>query len=207
MSIDHAILGVISRYPCSGYDIKTEFEHEGAGAIWGISFGSIYPRLKKLQEEELIRTYDAEDGGRKKTVYELTGKGWKELSAWLTQPAEYPVVRDELLLKLSFWSANSGKENRSTLIDHLTLRRIETTHKLNYFKEWPENGHSSISEYNMLVIDYVTSQLEAELKWIDSSIQQLEGPPLPFVQDPNELISKQQERRQQALKEEQSKEK
>src|SRR5579859_5570689 len=118
MSIDHMILGVISLYPCSGYDMKVEFEKGGAGMLSALSFGSIYPRLKQMEHDGLVETQHVNTDGRRKKVYELTTKGWQELAQWLEEPSEYPIpMRDELLLKMLFWGA-SGQE-RSVLIEQL----------------------------------------------------------------------------------------
>src|SRR5436305_7565241 len=116
MSVDHIILGVISLAPCSGYDMKVEFEKGGAGMLSALSFGSIYPRLKYLEQEGLIEALPSAEGRhtgrdespneglkRHKKVYELTARGWVELSQWLEQQAVYPIpMHDELLLKMRF---------------------------------------------------------------------------------------------------------
>jgi PadR family transcriptional regulator AphA len=199
MSLDHAILGVISWYPCSGYDIKDEFEHGGAGMVSSISFGSIYPRLKQLETDGLIETYQATTEGRKKKLYELTAKGWQELADWLVQQPNYPIpMHDDLLLRMLFWSA-ARPDDRATLIEQLQIRRDTSLELLDYLNKWPENGYSMIDEYGMLVLTYIRSRLEAELAWIDVATTQLESPPRPPVQDPRSLIARQRERRAAAL--------
>ncbi len=196
---DQVILGILSQYPCSGYDIKTELDAGGAGLLSGLSFGSIYPRLKELEQEGLIETYQADAGGRRKKLHELTGRGWSELSEWLAIPPEYPIpTRDELLLKMVFWGA-ARPEDRATLIEHLELRREQSLELLDRITEWPRNGVSAVSEYGMLIFDYFRSRLEAELAWIERAIAQLEGPPQPPAQDPRGLIPRQRERREAAL--------
>lgn len=115
MVIEHSILGVIASRPCTGYDIKTEFEHEGAGMVWGVSFGSVYPKLKNLEEKGLIPTYRTETKGRQKKIFELTPKGWEALHKWLGESPSYPIIKDELLLKLSMWD-RGRPEDRQTLI-------------------------------------------------------------------------------------------
>lgn len=79
MSIEHSILAILSFWPSTGYNIKAEFEHKAAGLYWGMSYGSIYPKLKKLEEQGYIYTINEEAEGRRKKQYELTAKGWKEL--------------------------------------------------------------------------------------------------------------------------------
>lgn len=198
MSLDHSILAVIGYRPCTGYDIKNEFEHKGAGLYWGISFGSIYPRLRKLEEEGLIEAQETESGGRQKKIYDLTAKGWSELEAWMRSSSEYPSVKDELLVKMFSWIA-ALPEDRSTLIRHLESRKAKSEELLDYVKKWPSNNFSSISEYGMLAINHLRARLETDLKWIDESIRQLEGEPQPPVQDPFDLISQQPVRRKTAF--------
>lgn len=199
MSLDHAILGVISFYPCSGYDIKVEFEHGAAGIVSSLSFGSIYPRLQQLETSGLIETHQTATEGRPKKLYELTAQGWQALADWLVQPPDYPIpMRDELLLKMLFWGT-ARPDDRATLIEHLHVRRETSLDLLDYIRQWPENGYSMVDEYGMLVLTYIRSRLEAEIAWIDATISQLEGPPQPAIQDPRGLLPRQRERRAAAL--------
>ena len=203
MSSEHAILGVIGLYPCSGYDIKVEFEQGGAGLLSGLSFGSIYPKLKQLESDGLIVTQQASVGDRQKNVHELTGKGWRELAAWLAEPTEYPLpLRDDLLLKMMFWGAGRP-EDRDTLIDHLHYRRDRSTALLADLERWATNGTSLVDEYALLILGYMRTRLGAELSWIDATLAQLAGPPRPPAQDPRGLVPRQGERRATALRAEQ----
>ncbi len=197
--IDAAILGMISGYPGSGYDMKVEMEKGGAGFFSALTFGSIYPRLKALEQEGYIETFEADTQGRKRRLHELTAKGWQALADWLAEPSAYPIpMRDELLLKISVWSGARG-DDRATLIEHLRLRRDESLGLLSYLREWPRNNYSYISEYGMIAISYMRSRLEAELAWIDETIAQLEGPPRGPAQDPRGLAAQQRTRREAAF--------
>ena len=205
MSIDHTILGLISLNPCSGYDMKVEFEKGVAGILAALSFGSIYPRLKQLEQEELIETQQISAEGRRKKVYELTAKGWQELAHWLEQPSGYPIpMHDELLLKMLYWG--SAGHDRATLIAHLRARGEESAGLLNYLTACQKDGVSFIDEYGMLVFAYIQARLEAELNWIATAITQLEGPASLPVQDPKWLAVVQKARRTKALEKEQGEE-
>ena len=199
ISIDHIILGIISLNPCSGYDMKMEFEQGGASMLSALSFGSIYPRLKQLEEEGLIEIEQESKDGRHRKVYELTGRGWQELQRWLDQSSEYPIpMRDELLLKMLFWGASGAP--RETLMAHLRIRYEESSEVLQYIAEWEHNGKSFVDEYTSLVLSYIRERLECELNWIMDAMTQLEGTPRPPVQDPKWLSVVQKARRKKALK-------
>lgn len=197
MSIEHSILAVISFRPSTGYDIKSEFEHKAAGLFWGMSYGSLYPKLKKLEEEGFITTIESETGGRKKKLYELTGKGWSELESWLARRPEPPAIKDELFMKMAAWH---NQMDVTILAEHLKERAKESLEILNFVKEWKQNNTSYINGVGMLSMRYAELKLEAELTWIKESLFFIENDELPEGQDPKKLGEKQMERRKKALK-------
>ena len=198
MSINHIVLGLISLNPCSGYDMKMEFEQGGAGMLSALSFGSIYPHLKQMEQDGLVAAVQADENGRHKKVYELTAQGWQELADWLEQQPAYPIpMRDDLLLKMLFWGA--AGEDREKLIAHLEARRTESNDLLRYIHDWQSNGKSFVDEYTELVLTYIQSRLEAELSWIEKAIGQLKGEPHLPIQDPRWLAVLQKARRNRAL--------
>lgn len=198
MSVDHIILGVISLFPCSGYDMKAEFEKGAAGMLSALSFGSIYPRLRHLEKEGLITTQQISADGRHKRVYELTANGWTELMNWLKQPSAFPIpMHDDLLLKMLFWGATGM--DREALIQQLQERRTEATELLHYIDEWQKDGTSFVDEYGAMVLSFLHIRLEADNRWIEQVITQLEGPAQLPVQDPGWLAVLQKSRRSKAL--------
>lgn len=197
MSIEHSILAVISFRPSTGYDIKSEFEHKAAGLFWGMSYGSLYPKLKKLEEEGFITTIESETGGRKKKLYELTGKGWFELESWLARRPEPPAIKDELFMKMAAWH---NQMDITILAEHLKERAKESQEILNFVKEWKQNNTSYINGVGMLSMRYAELKLEAELTWIKESLFFIENDELPEGRDPKKLGEKQIERRKKALK-------
>ncbi|GGE08867.1 hypothetical protein GCM10011571_07700 [Marinithermofilum abyssi] len=201
MSVKHILLGVLSWAPNSGYGIKSEVEYRGRELGWGrVSFGSIYPQLKKLEYQGLIQTVSTEEEGRKTKIYELTAKGWRELSHWLEQPPSPPEMRDELQMKLSFW--DTGKpEDRESLIDHLELRRKEAKEMLDHFEQWSSNDYSAIGEISGLGMDYLKDRLRLDIEWYGRMIRQLEQPPTPPRQDPRGLFKQASQRKRDALSE------
>jgi DNA-binding PadR family transcriptional regulator len=99
----YLILGLLSVEPLSGYEIKkivdTRFSF-----FWSESFGQIYPQLKKLNEEGLIKetTLNEIDNNRIIKKYSITDNGIYELKQWLAEPVEKEIVRYEILLKMYF---------------------------------------------------------------------------------------------------------
>ncbi|MBN1762889.1 MAG: PadR family transcriptional regulator [Methanomicrobia archaeon] len=70
------ILHSLNRQPKSGYGVLKEIS-EKTGGVWVPSKGTLYPILKQLEEEGLIRV--GEIGKRSKTIFELTPSGEEAL--------------------------------------------------------------------------------------------------------------------------------
>lgn len=105
----YVILGMVSKEPRSGYEIKAVVDNS-TRFFWAASYGQIYPELKRLSEAGLVAGVDTPTGGRKRTVFEITADGEEELKAWLRQPPETYEMREEGLLKLFFANALPPEE-------------------------------------------------------------------------------------------------
>jgi PadR family transcriptional regulator AphA len=105
----YVILGMVSREPRSGYEIKAAVDNS-TRFFWAASYGQIYPELKRLSEAGLVEGADSPTGGRKRTVYAITDAGREALRDWLRQPPQTYETRDEGLLKLFFAGALPPEE-------------------------------------------------------------------------------------------------
>ena len=110
----YVILGMISREPRSGYEIKALVD-DTTRFFWAASYGQIYPELKRLSEAGLVEGSDAPRGERKRTVYAITADGEDELKTWLRQPPQTFEMREEGLLKLFFAGVLPAEEAAETL--------------------------------------------------------------------------------------------
>src|SRR5437763_13932853 len=119
------ILGMLALGKRSGYDIK-QFVDKSTRHFWAASYGQIYPELKRLEDEGLIRGHEEPTGGRARTLYQLTEAGHEALRGWLGA-ADEPLyeLRDEGMLKLFF--SDSLPERR---IENIRLMRERQERKL-----------------------------------------------------------------------------
>jgi DNA-binding PadR family transcriptional regulator len=97
----YVILGMVSREPRSGYEIKALVD-DTTRFFWAASYGQIYPELKRLAEAGLLEGRDEPRGERRRTVYAITAAGESALKDWLRRPPETFEMREEGLLKLFF---------------------------------------------------------------------------------------------------------
>ena len=108
------ILGMIAFGKRTGYDIKA-FVDKTTRYFWAASYGQIYPELKRLEDQGLVRGRSEPSGGRARTVYELTEAGAAALEHWLEADEETLYeLRDEGMLKLFF--SDSLPERRIEIV-------------------------------------------------------------------------------------------
>jgi DNA-binding PadR family transcriptional regulator len=124
----YVILGMVSREPRSGYEIKAAVD-DTTRFFWAASYGQIYPELKRLSEAGLVEGIDASTGDRKRTRYAITADGEAELKDWLRRPPETAEMREEGLLKLFFSGLLKPAEAVETLRT-MRRRRLELSERL-----------------------------------------------------------------------------
>jgi DNA-binding PadR family transcriptional regulator len=86
----------------TGYEIKQVVDRS-TRHFWAASYGQIYPELRRLEEQGLVRGHPEPSGERARIAYELTDAGAGTLREWLASGDETLYeLRDEGMLKLFF---------------------------------------------------------------------------------------------------------
>lgn len=169
---------MLTMYPMSGYDIKKAIEHS-IGNFWSESYGQVYPLLKQLSEEGLtVSETQKQPGKPERFIYTLTEKGLEQLQEWLTEPVEYQVGRNELLLKLFFGNQISTNMN----IEHLRRFRGLQQQNLSRYQQLEaclqdDTWHNA---YARITLSYGRHECEALISWCDETIATLEH----FIESP-----------------------
>lgn len=111
----HLALGLIRRGHRTGYEMKQVID--GATQFfWTVSYGQIYPELKKLEAAGLLTSEEAVTGARRRTVYSLTDAGEAELVRWLADNDALQFdMRAEGLLKL-FLASGLGRDEQLAVV-------------------------------------------------------------------------------------------
>jgi PadR family transcriptional regulator AphA len=116
------ILGMVARGVRSGYEIK-QLVDKSTRHFWAASYGQIYPELRRLETDGLIKGRPDPSGARAKVVYELTPDGKQALRDWLLSDAGLLYeLRDEAMLKLFFSDIEPGTALR-------TIRAMRALHE------------------------------------------------------------------------------
>ena len=96
MSLRHALLGLLTWRPGTGYELAQAFEGSLINA-WHASHSQIYPELAKLEAEGLAEVVG--EGARRSKTYAATDAGLEELRRWLMETEPNRAQRNETGLR------------------------------------------------------------------------------------------------------------
>jgi len=73
--LELAILGLLKERSMHGYQLSKRLT-DALGGFWRVSYGSLYPSLKRLEKQGAVeQVFDEQEVGRRKNVYRITEKG------------------------------------------------------------------------------------------------------------------------------------
>ncbi len=111
------ILHSLKKQPKTGYKLIAEIEEKTEGT-WIPSKGTIYPLLKQLEKENLIKVKDI--GLRSKKIFMITDEGKKVLSTVKKHGKEF----EENFLKFKKLFVEIGKFENIDITEHLIHIRM-----------------------------------------------------------------------------------
>ncbi|MCF2945709.1 PadR family transcriptional regulator [Paenibacillus tarimensis] len=168
-----AIIGILTRGPQTGYDIRKQFT-ESLRYFWSESYGQIYPMLKEAVSKGYAEMR-VTGHPRQKKVYSLTDEGREVFRSWLSEPVNPINYRDELLLKVSF----AGMEEDEVIMGLLRQEKMELQQRLDILKLQEEDlkAASETREFPtwLLTLRYGIVSTEARLSWCREALQLLGG--------------------------------
>ncbi|MGW0083281.1 PadR family transcriptional regulator [Streptomyces sp. NPDC003393] len=150
MSLRHALLGLLSERPASGYDLLKLFETSLAN-VWPATQSQIYTELTKLADTGLIAV--TAEGPRGRKEYALTDEGMAELRHWLTETGPQRAVRSDMMLRVFFLGVLTPEQARGYLAELVDLsdQACEDLRALMESIDW-EDGNLSV--YGRMVLEY-----------------------------------------------------
>ncbi len=162
MSLKFGVMGLLSREPLHGYEVKNRFE-DMLGGTWEVNIGQIYTTLQRLERDGLVRPVGPR-GDRGKLLYELSAEGRKALDAWLGEPDSGPQeLHEDIYVKLLLATriANGdlphllGRQKRAYLQRLRDLNRLEERAR--------RDGRTDLAR----LVRGALLHAEADLKWMD----------------------------------------
>jgi DNA-binding PadR family transcriptional regulator len=120
-ALGYAVLGLLQK-PSSGYDLRKVFSSTSM-KTYSDSPGAIYPALRRLERDGLIRgTVEEGSGLRRRQIFRLTPKGVSELKQWIALPITREDVGSGLMtimLRFAFSETVMGADASVKLLKSL----------------------------------------------------------------------------------------
>ena len=188
------VLGLLKEREMHGYELRKQL---GAmlGPFWQVSWGSLYPTLRRLAKAGAVEKLETEapvarrttrstrakstraatktratakttlTSGRRKTVYRVTPAG-DQLFTTLLEETAASVDAEHFTLKLAFFRYLKP-EMRLALLER---RRAYLTQKLNEFKENLKQYRERMDSYALSLQNHDMATTESDIAFIDELI-------------------------------------
>jgi DNA-binding PadR family transcriptional regulator len=165
--LELAILGLLKQQPMHGYQLSRELG-ESLGGFWRVSYGSLYPTLRRLERDGLVAPVPGQPtGGRRKTVYGISERGERAFLDLLQEaPGDTSTEDARFRVRLAFFRY-LPPETRIRLLER---RRVALTERLATVDEAIDAGRDEADDYRLAVMEHGRSATEADIAWLDDLI-------------------------------------
>jgi len=183
MSLDHAIMGFLSYYPSTGYDLKKIFD-QSVRHFWSADQSQIYRTLARLTDEGLVQMMVVEQSERPdRKVYSLTPAGYESLKTWLSGPLQGGEARNPVLLQTFFLGKCSDEEILQKFVAARDLLRgmlavyAATPAIIDEFNQSVKSDREAF--FWGLTLEWGQRTGKANLEWVESVIARIENHQVP----------------------------
>lgn len=180
------VLGLLKERAMHGYELRKQLGTM-LGPLWQVSWGSLYPTLRRLAREgavekvvepsprrrangSMARRRTAEPKGRRKTVYRITPAG-ERLFAEMLEEAGSTLDAEHFTLKLAFFRY-LRPETRLMLLER---RRAYLQDKLAQFRANLREYRERMDTYALSLQNHDMATTESDIAWIDELITRERG--------------------------------
>ncbi len=179
MSLKHALLGILTVHPMTGYELKQFFD-SSVQHFWNAELSQIYPTLKSLEEAAYVdKRVEIQESRPNRKIYDITESGREEFARWVRAPQPAGDMRDPFLIKLFF-----GTELPVEDILVLLRRQMEEQQKVLAFSETVlrERIRESVAKHDSprqglfwtLTLEMAIAYRRTYIDWCEKSMKLLE---------------------------------
>ena len=178
--LELAVLGLLKERAMHGYELRKQLSTM-LGPFWQVSWGSLYPALRRLAKVGAVekvadekprrtaRSGAARSGaarsGRRRNVYQVTPVGEAMFTSMLGETAA-SVDAEHFTLKLAFFRYLDPAARLSLL----ERRRAYLTEKLVQFRQNLRELGERIDSYTLSLQHHSMASTESDIEWLDELI-------------------------------------
>lgn len=167
--LELAILGVLKEQPMHGYELRHYLSFI-VGHIWQLSYGTLYPALRRLEKRGELTKQTIRDGkGPAKHVYALTPQGEKSFLTLMRAVSSPTEISDphKFTLRLIFFRYLEREERESLLGQRLKFLH-ENRISLQEMDSIPSQG---LDRFRLQLIRYHVKLNAEEIALVESLLE------------------------------------
>ncbi len=164
--LELAILGLLKESSMHGYQLKKRLS-DTLGSFWQVSYGSLYPALKRLQREEAVEMiFPREQVARRRNVYRITVKGEEMFAELLERVGQDATEDNGFSVRFAFFQYLKP-ETRIRLLDR---RRAFLEGRWANLRDSLASAKERIDGYTLSLMNHQLSTTESDIRWLDDLI-------------------------------------
>ena len=172
--LELAILGLLQEHPMHGYELRKELATKLGTIRAAISYGTLYPTLKRLQTAGWIWEAEIADGDvippltsrRGRVVYKITAEGKERFAELLAQAG--PETYDDAGFGVHF--AFFSRTDRATRLRILEGRRRRIEERREGLREVLSRASDRLDAYTLELQRHGLDACEREVRWLEELI-------------------------------------
>ena len=185
--LELAVLGLLHDSPMHGYELRKRL-NAVLGAFRALSYGTLYPALKTLLAEGLIREAGQVDGPapalagkRARIVYELTAEGKERFQSLVRQPG--PAAWEDETFDVHF--AFFARTDAATRLQILEGRRTRLQERLDGVRQSMTRTRERRDSYTLELQRHGLESVEREVRWLTELIDTERASNMTHLDDPD----------------------
>jgi DNA-binding PadR family transcriptional regulator len=166
--LELAVLGLLHDSPMHGYELRKRL-NALLGAFRALSYGTLYPCLKGLLAQGLIRESPGADaaapalsGRRARIVYELTAEGKERFGALVSQAGPASWEDESFDVRFAFFS----RTDAATRLQILEGRRHRMQERLDGVRQSMARTRERRDTYTLELHRHGLESVEREVRWL-----------------------------------------
>jgi DNA-binding PadR family transcriptional regulator len=185
--LELAVLGLLHDSPMHGYELRKRL-NAVLGAFRALSYGTLYPALKSLLAEGLIREAGQVEGPapalagkRARIVYELTAEGKERFQSLVRQPG--PAAWEDGTFDVHF--AFFARTDADTRLQILEGRRSRLQERLEGVRQSMTRTRERLDGYTLELQRHGLESVEREVRWLTELIDTERASNMTHLEDPD----------------------
>lgn len=170
MAIEHAILGLLSWKPLTGYEMKHIIENSSS-MYWSGNNNQIYKALVQLLNEGLVtNVLQHQERLPSKKIYTVTPEGRTALKTWVASSPEAPDMKKSFLVQLAWADLLTAEELAVLLNQYEKEVEIQLLVEKEKLRRGPVSPNRTPREKLLwdMIAGNLLSSYEHEIEWIRS---------------------------------------